>query len=69
MVRGHRRNIPKDKFAEFGDEGIKLIRLWLERALATATPGFLQAAYPVLLGSAFSGIREMGLRYKRHLQA
>ncbi|WP_421524926.1 tetratricopeptide repeat protein [Pseudomonas yamanorum] len=43
--------------------------LWLERALATATPGFLQAAYPVLLGSAFSGIREMGLRYQRHLQA
>ncbi|MEB0268876.1 exopolyphosphatase, partial [Pseudomonas sp. 5B4] len=27
LVRGHRRNIPKDKFAEFGDEGIKLIRL------------------------------------------
>jgi exopolyphosphatase/guanosine-5'-triphosphate,3'-diphosphate pyrophosphatase len=26
-VLGHRRNIPKDKFAEFGDEGIKLIRL------------------------------------------
>ncbi len=27
LVRGHRRNIPKDKFAEFGDEGIQLIRL------------------------------------------
>jgi exopolyphosphatase / guanosine-5'-triphosphate,3'-diphosphate pyrophosphatase len=27
LVRGHRRNIPKDKFADFGEEGIKLIRL------------------------------------------
>lgn len=27
LVRGHRRNIPRDKFAEFGAEGIKLIRL------------------------------------------
>lgn len=27
LVRGHRRNIPKDKFAEFGEEGIKLTRL------------------------------------------
>jgi exopolyphosphatase/guanosine-5'-triphosphate,3'-diphosphate pyrophosphatase len=27
LVRGHRRNIPKEKFAEFGDDGIKLIRL------------------------------------------
>ena len=27
LVRGHRRNIPKDKFAELGDEGIKLLRL------------------------------------------
>ena len=27
LVRGHRRNIPKDKFAEFGKDGIKLIRL------------------------------------------
>jgi exopolyphosphatase/guanosine-5'-triphosphate,3'-diphosphate pyrophosphatase len=27
VVRGHRRNIPRDKFAEFGDEGVKLIRL------------------------------------------
>lgn len=27
LVRGHRRNIPKDKFSEFGDEGIQLIRL------------------------------------------
>jgi exopolyphosphatase/guanosine-5'-triphosphate,3'-diphosphate pyrophosphatase len=27
LVRGHRRNIPKDKFAEFGDEGVKLMRL------------------------------------------
>ncbi|GLK87595.1 exopolyphosphatase [Pseudomonas turukhanskensis] len=27
LVRGHRRNIPKDKFAEFGDQGIKLMRL------------------------------------------
>ena len=27
LVRGHRRNIPKDKFADFGAEGVKLIRL------------------------------------------
>ncbi|MGX8249404.1 hypothetical protein ACWS7J_28795, partial [Escherichia coli] len=27
LVRGHRRNIPKDKFADFGEEGIKLMRL------------------------------------------
>ncbi|MGB4075974.1 exopolyphosphatase [Pseudomonas sp.] len=27
LVRGHRRNIPKDKFADFGEEGRKLIRL------------------------------------------
>ncbi|MBU1329891.1 MAG: exopolyphosphatase [Gammaproteobacteria bacterium] len=27
LVRGHRRNIPKDKLAEFGSEAIKLIRL------------------------------------------
>jgi exopolyphosphatase/guanosine-5'-triphosphate,3'-diphosphate pyrophosphatase len=27
LVRGHRRNIPKDKFAEFGENGEKLIRL------------------------------------------
>lgn len=27
LVRGHRRNIPKDKLAEFGAEGIKLTRL------------------------------------------
>jgi exopolyphosphatase/guanosine-5'-triphosphate,3'-diphosphate pyrophosphatase len=27
LVRGHRRNIPRDKFAEFDDDGIKLIRL------------------------------------------
>ncbi|RZA12114.1 MAG: exopolyphosphatase, partial [Proteobacteria bacterium] len=27
LVRGHRRNIPKDKFAEFGDDGVQLIRL------------------------------------------
>jgi exopolyphosphatase/guanosine-5'-triphosphate,3'-diphosphate pyrophosphatase len=27
LVRGHRRNIPKDKFAEFGAHGAKLIRL------------------------------------------
>jgi len=27
LVRGHRRNIPKDKFAEFGEHGDKLIRL------------------------------------------
>jgi len=27
LVRGHRRNIPKDKFAEFGENGDKLIRL------------------------------------------
>jgi exopolyphosphatase/guanosine-5'-triphosphate,3'-diphosphate pyrophosphatase len=27
LVRGHRRNIPKDKFADFGAAGIKLTRL------------------------------------------
>jgi exopolyphosphatase/guanosine-5'-triphosphate,3'-diphosphate pyrophosphatase len=27
LVRGHRRNIPKDKFAEYGSDGIKLMRL------------------------------------------
>jgi exopolyphosphatase/guanosine-5'-triphosphate,3'-diphosphate pyrophosphatase len=27
LVRGHRRNIPRDRFADFGEEGIKLIRL------------------------------------------
>jgi hypothetical protein len=27
LVRGHRRNIPKDKFTEFGDEAVQLIRL------------------------------------------
>ncbi|MBV4521554.1 exopolyphosphatase [Pseudomonas sp. SWRI74] len=27
LVRGHRRNIPKDKFADFDDDGTKLIRL------------------------------------------
>ncbi|MFP6850341.1 MAG: exopolyphosphatase [Pseudomonas sp.] len=27
LIRGHRRNIPKDKFADFGGEGTKLIRL------------------------------------------
>ncbi|MWV14525.1 exopolyphosphatase [Pseudomonas sp. L-22-4S-12] len=27
LVRGHRRNIPKERFAEFGEEGIKLLRL------------------------------------------
>ncbi|WP_263143903.1 exopolyphosphatase [Pseudomonas sp. RIT-PI-AD] len=27
LVRGHRRNIPKDRFAEFGKEGVKLMRL------------------------------------------
>ncbi|HZX50853.1 MAG TPA: exopolyphosphatase [Pseudomonas sp.] len=27
LVRGHRRNIPKDKFAAFGEEGLKLMRL------------------------------------------
>ena len=26
-MRGHRRNIPKDKFADFGEEGVKLMRL------------------------------------------
>lgn len=56
------------ELAETGDESQAC--LWLERALATATPGFLQAAYPVLLGSALSGIRDMGLRYQRQaLQA
>lgn len=51
------------ELAEAGDEAQAC--LWLERALTTATPGFLQAAYPVLLGSAFSAIRDMGLRYQR----
>lgn len=54
------------ELAEDGDEAQAC--LWLERALETATPGFLQAAYPVLLGSAIASIREMGLRYQRHLQ-
>ena len=27
LVRGHRRNIPKDRYAELGDEGVKLLRL------------------------------------------
>jgi exopolyphosphatase / guanosine-5'-triphosphate,3'-diphosphate pyrophosphatase len=27
LVRGHRRNIPKDKLADFGAEGVKLVRL------------------------------------------
>lgn len=27
LVRGHRRNIPKERFAEFGEDGDKLIRL------------------------------------------
>ncbi len=27
LVRGHRRNIPKDKIAELGEEGVKLLRL------------------------------------------
>ena len=27
LVRGHRRNIPKERFAEFGEDGAKLIRL------------------------------------------
>ncbi len=27
LVRGHRRNIPRDRFAEFGEEGVKLLRL------------------------------------------
>ena len=27
LVRGHRRNIPKDRFAEFGEDGVRLIRL------------------------------------------
>ena len=50
-----------------GDEAQACV--WLERALATATPGFLQAAYPVLLGSASSAIRDMGLRYQRQALA
>lgn len=51
------------ELAQQGDEAQAC--LWLERALLTATPGFLQAAYPVLLGSAFTGIRDMGLRYQQ----
>jgi len=27
LVRGHRRNIPKDRYAELGDDGVKLLRL------------------------------------------
>ncbi|MDX5371914.1 MAG: exopolyphosphatase [Pseudomonadaceae bacterium] len=27
LVRGHRRNIPKDRFAEFGEDGVQLLRL------------------------------------------
>ncbi|OLU25616.1 exopolyphosphatase [Pseudomonas sp. PA15(2017)] len=27
LVRGHRRNIPREKLTEFGDEGVKLVRL------------------------------------------
>src|SRR5690606_13706144 len=27
LVRGHRRNIPRDKFADFGEDGVKLMRL------------------------------------------
>ena len=27
LVRGHRRNIPADRFAEFGEEGERLVRL------------------------------------------
>ena len=27
LVRGHRRNIPRDKFATFGEDGVKLMRL------------------------------------------
>ena len=63
--RGHYNHA--SELAEDGDEAQAC--LWLERALTTATPGFLQAAYPVLVGSALAGIREMGLRYQRHLQA
>jgi TPR repeat protein len=39
--------------------------LWLGRALETATPGFLEAAGPVLLASKSEQIREMGERYRR----
>ncbi|OPA92355.1 hypothetical protein BFW87_17235 [Pseudomonas fluorescens] len=51
------------ELADTGDTAQACV--WLERALMTATPGFLQAAYPVLLGSASDEIREMGLRYQR----
>ncbi|WP_252271933.1 exopolyphosphatase [Pseudomonas subflava] len=27
LVRGHRRNIPKERFAEFGEDGVQLLRL------------------------------------------
>ena len=27
LVRGHRRNIPRDRFAEFGEDGVQLLRL------------------------------------------
>jgi TPR repeat protein len=56
------------ELAEAGDEAQACA--WLERALVGATPGFLLAAYPVLLGSALPGIRDIGLRYQRQaLQA
>lgn len=36
---------------------------WLDKALASATPGFLQAAGPVLVASGHEAIRAMGERY------
>ena len=55
------------ELAQAGDEQQACV--WLERALSTATPGFLEAAYPVLLASASSAIREMGQRYQQHSSA
>lgn len=51
------------ELAEAGDP--EQACLWLERALAGATPGFVQAAYPALLASGVASIRDMGLRYQR----
>ncbi len=39
--------------------------VWLERALETATPGFLKATCPALLSSSSAAIRAMGLRYQQ----
>lgn len=50
------------ELAQAGDEQQACV--WLEQAMTTATPGFLRAAYPVLLASTSSAIQDMGLRYQ-----